>query len=338
MSTFQAADGIDSYTKVMMHMEDTGLTDSSSGELAVTLYGTCARSDTEKKFGTYSASGDGDGDGFSVATGAAGDCNFGTGDFTVDFWEYITANGIYCTTFSSHYTVSVPSLLFGYNAGASGERRIYAWNSVDATVVNNVDMGATILDEWVHRAAVRNGTNILTFRNGVVMSTTAVAAENLNSNAADMGTGHGDMVYGFNEGYLDEYRVSKGIARWTTGFTPPTEAYTAESVSAAGNWTSETQTAASTVSKMGVVVLYKNNEGTATLNTDLTAQVSANNGTNYETATLSAAGTFSTGINIAVANAVTISNTGTAPKYKISFANQVESSKETYVYGVALLY
>ena len=107
---------------------------------------------------------------------------------------------------------------------------------------------------------------------------------------------------------------------------------------ATGNYTSTTETAAATVSEMGIVVLYKNATGTATLNTDLIAQVSANGGSNYETVTLTAAGTFSTGINIAVANGVSISNTGTTPKYKISFANQSIASKDTQVHGVAMLY
>ena len=107
---------------------------------------------------------------------------------------------------------------------------------------------------------------------------------------------------------------------------------------ATGNYTSTTETASSTVSKMGIVILYKNASGTATLDTDLVAQVSANGGTNYTSAPLTAAGTFSTGINIAVANDITISNTGTTPKYKISFANQALTTKETQVHGVALLY
>ena len=31
-----------------------------------------------------------------------------------------------------------------------------------------------------------------------------------------------------NNGYIDEFRISKGIARWTSNFTPPTEAYTTD--------------------------------------------------------------------------------------------------------------
>ena len=108
--------------------------------------------------------------------------------------------------------------------------------------------------------------------------------------------------------------------------------------SATGNYTSSTETALSTVSKMSIVVLYENESGTATLDTDLVAQVSADGGSNYVSAPLTAAGTFSTGILSAKSNDITISNTGTAPKYKISFANQAAGSKETRVKGVALLY
>jgi hypothetical protein len=108
-------------------------------------------------------------------------------------------------------------------------------------------------------------------------------------------------------------------------------------VNATGNFTSVSQTAPATVSKMGIVVLYKNNYGTATLNTDLIAQVSANNGTDFTTVTLTPRGTFSTGINIAVANNVTVTS-GTSCKYKISFANQSAGVKETQVHGIGLLY
>jgi hypothetical protein len=136
--------------------------------------------------------------------------------------------------------------------------------------------------------------------------------------------------------YQDEFRVSN-IARWTSNFTPPTAPY-GETTNATGNYTSSTETASATVSKMGIVVLYKNADGTATLDSDLVAQVSADGGSNYVSAPLTAGGTFSTGINIAKSNDITISNTGTTPKYKISFANQAAGSKFTQVHGVALLY
>ena len=103
-------------------------------------------------------------------------------------------------------------------------------------------------------------------------------------------------------------------------------------------FTCNNQTANSTISKVGIIVLYENKTGTNTLNTDLIAKISANGGTNYETVTLSALGTFDTGVLMAGAQNVTISNTGTAMKYQIAFANQSLASKECRVHGVALMY
>ena len=112
----------------------------------------------------------------------------------------------------------------------------------------------------------------------------------------------------------------------------------AEATSATGSATSVTINAPSTVSKMGVVVTYIDHSGTATLNTDLKLFLSANNGSNFTQVTLAALPLFATGVKMAKANDVTISNTGTQLKWKVEFANQASGSKETRVTGVSLQY
>ena len=109
-------------------------------------------------------------------------------------------------------------------------------------------------------------------------------------------------------------------------------------VNATGSYQSTTINAAATTSKMGVVITYTDAAGTATLNTDLKVFLSANNGTNYTEVTLVAQPNFATGVKMAKANDVTISNTGTQLKWKIEFANQASGSKETRVTGVSLQY
>jgi len=108
---------------------------------------------------------------------------------------------------------------------------------------------------------------------------------------------------------------------------------------ATGSFTSTTITPQDSASKssLGLCLLYKNNAGTNTLNTDIIAKVSANNGSNYSTCVLASKGTFSTGINIAIAPAIAVT-AGTQLKYKIEFANQASGSKEGQVHGVALSY
>ena len=111
-----------------------------------------------------------------------------------------------------------------------------------------------------------------------------------------------------------------------------------QTINAAGSYQSVTINAAATTSKMGVVITYTDTSGTATLNTDLKVFLSADNGSNYTQATLVAQSNFATGIKMAKANDVTISNTGTQLKYKVELANQASGSKETRVTGVSLQY
>ena len=110
-------------------------------------------------------------------------------------------------------------------------------------------------------------------------------------------------------------------------------------VAAIGSFTSNTITPQDSASKssLGLVILYKNNAGTNTLNTDVICKVSADNGSNYSTCVLASKGTFSTGINIAIAPAISVT-AGTQLKYKVEFANQASGSKEAQIHGVALQY
>ena len=113
--------------------------------------------------------------------------------------------------------------------------------------------------------------------------------------------------------------------------------YTTTTDNATGNYVSTATVANASVSKVGIVITYKNNAGTNTLNTDIIAQVSADGGSNYSTVTLAAAGTFSTGVLQAVANDVSVT-AGTSIQYKISFANQSIGVKEARITGASLIY
>ena len=105
---------------------------------------------------------------------------------------------------------------------------------------------------------------------------------------------------------------------------------------ATGNFISNVITAPSSVSKMGAIITYQNQAGTNALNTDIVLQLSADNGSNFTTATLTAMPDFSTGIKMAKVNDLAVT-AGTQLKYKISFANQ-SGSKEARIRGVSLQY
>jgi hypothetical protein len=274
-------------------------------------------------------------------------------DFTVDWWMELDrwssdSEGLMGISDTSSTAVG------GENEYLNIANSNTGTSNVGITVAGTqVDTGYSAYNtsDWFHNAIVRSGsgTNNCKWYVDGVETYEFTATGSMPSVGTDNGIfymGHSGNRY--MDGYLQEVRVTKDARTTIVGdpmyissgdnFTAPTAPYSLTKANATGNYTSSTETASATVSEMGIVVLYKNASGTATLNTDLIAAVSADGGSNYETVTLTAGGTFSTGINLAVANGVSISNTGTAPKYKISFANQAEGSKVAQVHGVALIY
>jgi hypothetical protein len=112
---------------------------------------------------------------------------------------------------------------------------------------------------------------------------------------------------------------------------------TTGSLNATGSFTSNNITAPSSVNKMGAIITYQNQAGTNALNTDIILKLSADGGSNFTTATLTALPDFATGIKMAKVNDLTIGTAGTSLKYKIEFANQ-SGSKEARIRGVSLQY
>ena len=148
-----------------------------------------------------------------------------------------------------------------------------------------------------------------------------------------------NIMSGLTETTAYRYHFIK-LTQGTTGhnYVAECEFYdNPQTYNATGNYVSTATTANASVSKVGIVITYKNNEGTNTLNTDIVAEVSANGGSNYTTCVLAAAGTFSTGVLQCVANDVSVT-AGTSIQYRISFANQAEGSKEARITGASLIY
>ena len=111
---------------------------------------------------------------------------------------------------------------------------------------------------------------------------------------------------------------------------------TVTTVNATGSFQGTAITAGSSTNKMGAVITYQDNAGTNTLNTDIVLQLSADNGSNFTTATLEALPDFASGIKCAKVNGLSVT-AGTQLKYKISFANQT-NSKNARIRGVSLQY
>jgi hypothetical protein len=86
--------------------------------------------------------------------------------------------------------------------------------------------GVTV-ETWQHIAIERVGNQLWLFEGGTLVSTDTLSMNISfnNANAFAIGSFPAyESTHGY-KGYLDEIRISKGIARWTSNFTPPTQAY-----------------------------------------------------------------------------------------------------------------
>lgn len=111
----------------------------------------------------------------------------------------------------------------------------------------------------------------------------------------------------------------------------------ASTVSATGSVESTAITAGASTSKIGAVITYIDQAGTNALNSDLVLKLSADNGSNYTTATLAALPDFASGVKCCSVADVSVT-AGTQLKYKLEFSNQALGSKECRVTGVSLQY
>ena len=150
-------------------------------------------------------------------------CN-GTNDWTIDWWEYRTSD----VTNAGTITRDGPSgsyngLLLGYTIKSSNLLQFYAANSAtsaDWNMISGCNMGSIILNQWVHRCVVRNGSDFYCFENGILKGT-ATSSESFNATAPiKIGYYAGENYYG----YLSEI-CFRDNAKWISDFTPPIEPY-----------------------------------------------------------------------------------------------------------------
>lgn len=215
--------GIDAYTMLMLHCDGTDtsttFTDSSTNQVAKTqtANGNAQIDTAQSKFGGASGLFDGTGD--YLTTPDSADFNYGTGDFTIDFWVRFNTRTGDDTFYDRNATVRILLGIFGGN--------LYFY--IGGVVLSNA--WTPSLATWYHVAFVRSGTSCWTFVDGTIFGGPATNSSNITGAATLFIGANLEAGDGF-DGWFDELRISKGIARWTANFTPPTEAYSEPSTQA----------------------------------------------------------------------------------------------------------
>jgi len=221
---------------LLLHMDgsnnSTTFTDSSINRNvnSVSVNGNAKISTAQSKFGGASAVLDGTGDFLTVPDTTANNL---PSDFTIEAWVYFSA-------YSASFAGLFGAFLVGNYKGPSGagnqgwQLRVNGTASSYTTI--NVYTGVTdltfsagtlALNTWHHIAVSRSGSNLRAFANGTQAGSTATNSDSLTHNLTitrNLRVGEiddGTYKFGLN-GYIDELRITKGVARYTANFTPPT--------------------------------------------------------------------------------------------------------------------
>jgi Concanavalin A-like lectin/glucanases superfamily len=167
---------------------------------------------TIKKFGTGSLKFDGTGDWLRVQ-GTPNLFNLSTGDFTIECWFYGVSTGTSAivqqgtTDWRISYTNSG---VMRYEVGA---------NSIQTST------GAFSFNTWTHLAICKSGATTTLYLDGTSRVTTTNSPTN-SGNPVYVGANiDGGSPFWPLNGYIDDLRITKGVARYTANFTPPTAAF-----------------------------------------------------------------------------------------------------------------
>lgn len=199
----------------------TGQALTSEGPSPVSANGNVLSYDSVKKFGEGS---------FYFPSGSSylslpsydGVADFGTGDFTIEFWfkkggtpdswarVFQTRDGDLHSGIGIFFEGSSDTLAFYSSAAGSN------WD------VNSAKLGTVSSTDWRHFAVVRQGSTVRCYQDGVLQSTTSIGNVYHNPNDIMIIGGQGGTSRSVN-GFIDDFRITKGVARYTGSFTPPAE-------------------------------------------------------------------------------------------------------------------
>ena len=143
------------------------------------------------------------------------DLSYGEGDFTVEGWFYTTDN------------TNNPKLYIDISSASAYWQLYYISGSgitlrANNTGIYSIETGNSFTENtWHHIALCRSGSNYKVFHNGTeIINVNSTHQIGSNSTKTIGGT---DISTGNNlRGYIQDFRITKGLARYTATFTPPT--------------------------------------------------------------------------------------------------------------------
>ncbi len=206
----------------------TSTSDSSNQNHTVTFNG-AQISSAQSKFGGTSLLLDGSNDYLSIG-GAEWNSNLNSGDFTVEFWIRFDTVGSGEQRIITNYNGNNG---WGVALWSGGGGTDYfdgywydgSWRYMQYNIGGSSRYTTPSINTWYHVAFVRNGNDWGLYLNGTAESTRTVSGSIISSSLGSLEVGRQHQGNYFVDGYMDDLRITKGLARYTSNFTPPTSTH-----------------------------------------------------------------------------------------------------------------
>jgi len=202
-------------TSLLLSFINAGIYDNAMLNNLTTV-GNAQVSTSILKYGTGSMSFDGTGDWLTGVDNT--NLQMAAGDFTIEGWVYLNAAGV------AYGIVSKGAAATGWSVNVtSGNKLQFSYTASNLT-------GATSLaaTTWYYFAVVRSGSgtgNLKVYLNGTADATSAGAVTDTFNQTSILYVGADRVGGSALNGYVDDLRITKGVARYTANFTAPTAAF-----------------------------------------------------------------------------------------------------------------
>ena len=230
--------GVDSSTKLLLHMDgldgSTSFEDEGDTVHTITSNNGAKVNTAHAKFGTGSLFLDRTVDSY-LSIGDHADWDMDTGAFTFDFWfepRSLVIGSDHC--FFSQFDDADNYVYFGiYRQSVSMYwLKAYVYNATAVQLsISSFQAGWSPAGKQ-HYAFIRGwGSDadavVVTVNGAFAAGALMIGTKHWPNLTADFEIGRGTLSGSVKDmdGYIDEFRVSKGVARWTSAFSPPTVEY-----------------------------------------------------------------------------------------------------------------
>jgi len=202
-------------TELLVNFKDAQAIDSAA-QSNLTLFGNAKISTAQAKFGDTSLLLDGTGDAAQIAK-TTNSFAFGTGDYTVEMWLYLTAVNENDQIFDMRTSDS--SVNPGSYLDSSARPNLYISGGVRLT--SNTAISA---NTWTHFAICRASGTTRIFQAGQVTGTLNSDTYNIVAGKLMLGARYNSAGTNNGQGHWEDVRVSN-MARYTSNFSLPTAAF-----------------------------------------------------------------------------------------------------------------